>query len=101
MLHEGVLLPAVEMCICWFHRRRLERRVSTKDLGEVVVHGSDPFRQSSVVWVYSDGFVPVHGYRSQPPLARCPVAEIPKRAPLERQKLAEVKQTIDLLLKET
>ena len=50
-LREGVLLPVVEMCVCWFRRRRLKRRVSTKDLGEVVVHGSDPFGQSSVVWV--------------------------------------------------
>ena len=24
------------------------------------------------LWVYSDGYGPVHGYGSQPPLARCP-----------------------------
>jgi hypothetical protein len=48
---EGVLLHAVEMWVCWFRRRRLETRVSTKDLGEVVVYGSDPFGQRLVVWV--------------------------------------------------
>ena len=77
LLREGVLLPAVEMCVCWFRRRRLERRVSTKD-------------RARSFGFYSGEFGPVHGYRSQPPLARCPAAESPKRAPLERQRLAKV-----------
>ena len=46
-------------------------KVSTKYFGEVSCTVAGRLDRAQSLWLYSDGFGLVHGYRSQPLLARC------------------------------